>query len=81
MPPPPDQGKKHVGKRLEDDELFKQIGGQLDADFDYSQWQRTGKTADVKTKVKKEPAKESDGECPLLGNIMVSMVIMAHNQK
>ena len=25
---------------LEDDELFKAIGGQLDINFDYSQWQR-----------------------------------------
>ena len=38
-------GKRAVGRadrKLEDDELFKEIGGQLeDANFDYSQWQRT----------------------------------------
>ena len=59
MPPPRDHGKKAVGKRLEDDELFKQIGGQLDANFDYSQWQRTaGKASDVKQTVKREPLKD-----------------------
>ncbi|CAD5114884.1 DgyrCDS3916 [Dimorphilus gyrociliatus] len=33
--------KKSIG--LEHDALFKQIGGHLDANFDYSQWQRTQK--------------------------------------
>ena len=43
---PPGRGRRAKGKvdrKLEDDELFKQIGGQLDStNFDYSQWQRTG---------------------------------------
>ncbi len=40
-------GRRATGKldrKLEDDALFKEIGGQLEAsNFDYSQWQRTGK--------------------------------------
>ena len=42
----PGWGRRNVGKtdKIEDDLLFKEIGGQLDAsNFDYSQWQRTGK--------------------------------------
>ena len=35
------KGTKGTAAKLEDDELFKAIGGQLDADFDYSQWQRS----------------------------------------
>ena len=41
---PSDEGKKGVaGRKLEDDDLFKQIGGQLGIDankFTYDQWQR-----------------------------------------
>lgn len=37
-------GRRAAGKfdrKLEDDELFKEIGGQLeDSNFDYTQWQR-----------------------------------------
>ena len=40
-------GRRAIGQsdhKLEDDELFKEIGGQLTSNnFDYSQWQRTGK--------------------------------------
>ena len=42
-------GRRATGKidrKLEDDALFKEIGGQLEAtNFDYSQWQRTGKSS------------------------------------
>lgn len=41
-------GRRAVGNaesRLEEDALFKEIGGQLDANFDYDQWQRTRKPA------------------------------------
>ena len=35
-------GTGHLDKKLEEDILFKEIGGQLDAkNFDYSEWQRT----------------------------------------
>ena len=41
-------GRRAAGKidrKLEDDILFKEIGGQLEAsNFDYSQWQRTGRS-------------------------------------
>ena len=37
-------GRDTASKRLQDDELFREIGGQLDASkFDYSQWQRNPK--------------------------------------
>ena len=35
-------GRRIAGRKLEDDELFQQIGGQLEAvQFDYTKWQRT----------------------------------------
>lgn len=42
--------KKSIG--LEQDALFKQIGGHLDANFDYSQWQRTQKPVKKQSTVK-----------------------------
>ncbi|KAK2149749.1 hypothetical protein LSH36_438g02040 [Paralvinella palmiformis] len=56
-----DQKKKKLGTKLEDDELFKQIGGQLDANFDYSEWQRTAKIAESKNKAKKIHSKVTEG--------------------
>ena len=42
-------GRRATGKidrKLEDDALFKEIGGQLEStNFDYTQWQRTGKSS------------------------------------
>lgn len=38
----PTGASNRLDKKLEEDELFKEIGGQLDAGkFDYSEWQRT----------------------------------------
>ena len=46
--PPGGWGRRAAGKidrKLEDDILFKEIGGQLEAsNFDYSQWQRSGRS-------------------------------------
>lgn len=38
----PGWGRRIAGRKLEDDELFQQIGGQLEAvQFDYTKWQRS----------------------------------------
>ena len=47
------KGTKSTGVKLEDDELFKAIGGQLDKDFDYSEWQRAEGGEEIPTKGQK----------------------------
>lgn len=56
--PPGGWGRRAAGKvdkKLEDDVLFKEIGGQLDADFDYTQWQRSGQTGAVAGRMRAMP--------------------------
>ncbi len=52
-------GKRAAGKidrKLEDDVLFKEIGGQLEAsNFDYSQWQRSGRSPTRATRRRPPP--------------------------
>lgn len=59
--PPEGWGRRAAGKidkKLEDDALFKEIGGQLDADFDYTQWQRSGPGAGGRAMRAMPPKKE-----------------------
>ena len=50
-----------IGRKLEDDALFKEIGGQLEAtNFDYSQWQRTGKLS--KSNLTRRPTLRTGGD-------------------
>ena len=60
--PPGGWGRRAAGKidrKLEDDELFKEIGGQLDeSNFDYSQWQRS--KAKVPTTRRPPPPQKKD---------------------
>ena len=57
-------GRRATGKidrKLEDDALFKEIGGQLEAtNFDYSQWQRTGKLS--KSNLTRRPTLRTGGD-------------------
>lgn len=73
---PPGWGKRATGKvdrKLEDDELFKAIGGQLDPNnFDYSQWQRSGeKKAPPSRGARKPPTgpRKDTPERPTTGRI------------
>jgi len=74
-----DQKKKKLGTKLEDDELFKQIGGQLDANFDYSEWQRTAKIAESKNKAKKIHSKVTEGGS-FLGKLYANWFLINYHQ-
>lgn len=59
--PPGGWGRRAAGKvdkKLEDDALFKEIGGQLDADFDYTQWQRSGQGGGGRAGMRAMPPKK-----------------------
>lgn len=63
----------HSDKKLEEDALLKEIGGQLeDANFDYSQWQRT-KSKSVAKRPDSEPLERpGTGECLALALVTMS---------